>query len=115
MDTIKPATTYFDGLRYGLWRRFVVSQGTVGGALINTRAWNQAAENGEPVGDCRVCGYHLKANPTGAIGHITWYTAECVNCHHEIAAPNGEILLRSARWSEQPAGFAQGRPKGRAS
>ena len=114
MDSTKPAPTTFDPLKYGLWRRFIVSQGSTGGALLNTRAWNAAAESGEPVGDCRICGYHLRAVPTQHVGRVDWYSAECTNCHHEVAAPNGEILIRSGRWSEQPPGFAEGRPKGRA-
>lgn len=113
VDSTKPAATVFDALKYGLWRRFIAGQGSVGGALLNTRAWNAAAETGDLVGDCRVCGHHLRALPTVRVGRVDWYSAECINCRHEFAAPNGEILLRSSRHAEQPAGFAAGRPKGR--
>lgn len=85
-------------------------QTTSGGALLNTRAWNRAAEDGYAVGDCRVCGHHIFALPTEVVGRITWYTAECRNCGHIIASPNGEILIRSGRHSEMPAGFFDGRP-----
>lgn len=91
----------------GLYRRFTVYNGSDGGALINTRLWNEAAENGEYVGTCRFCGHDLLPKPTETVGQLLWYTADCVNfqCGRSIAAPRGEMLRRSARHSEMPAGF----------
>lgn len=100
MDPTKPATTFFDANRYRLFSRFVVQDKD--GVRIETRAWNRAVELGELVGECRQCGSKLKPLPTEAIRHITWYTARCVGCGHEVAAPNGLLVRRSSRHNEQP-------------
>lgn len=105
-----PQVSKFDPLRCGLFRSMTVyGEAIGGGAIINSRAWNQARADGRPIGDCRVCGYPVVALPTENAAHITWYTAQCTSCRHEIASPNGEMLRRSGRHSEQPAGFAEGR------
>lgn len=106
-------TSKFDPTRFGIYQSFRVYGDSVGGgALLNTRAWNRAVESGEPVGDCRVCGWHIVGCPTEIVGTVTWYTAVCTNppCRHEVASPNGEILRKSSRHSEMPSGFWTGRP-----
>jgi hypothetical protein len=108
----KPHTNNFDALLFGLFRSMTVyGEAAGGGALLNSRAWNHAAENHQPVGDCRVCGYPVVGLPTEVVGRITWYSAECTNpnCRHEIVSPNGEILRRSMRHEEMPKGFWDGR------
>lgn len=94
----------------GIYARFIVrqaGQSATGGAVINTRVWNQAVGSGESVGECRKCGHDMAALPTEIYGHIHWYSAECVSCRGVIALPNGEILLRSSRRGEQPQGFVR--------
>jgi hypothetical protein len=123
-DTAARMAGKFDALEHGLYREFrTYGEAIGGGALINTRAWNRQAEHQlgagdykRPVGDCRVCGNDMFALPTEQAGVITWYTAQCSNkqCDHIIASPNGEMLRRSGRWSEQPSGFMAGRPKKKA-
>lgn len=99
----------FDALKFGLFRSVTVSGQGPGGALLNTRAWNNAAENGYPVGDCRNCGYNIFALPTEQVGNVTWYSAGCRNCGKEVVSANAEVLLRSSRHSEMPQGFWEGR------
>lgn len=119
-DTADRMEGRFDALQHGLYQPFRVYGPSVeGGALLNSRAWNHAAEanwEGEftPVGDCRVCGHPMRPLPTEQVGRILWYSAQCVNCEGIIASPNGEILRRSGRWDEQPSGFMQGRAKKKA-
>lgn len=123
-DTAARMIGKFDALQHGLYRDFRVDgPANAGGMLINTRAWNQAADRSQavgeyrrPVGDCRKCGADMHALPTTVVGSITWYEAQCSNplCGGIIASPNGECLKRSGRWSEQPAGFMTGRPKKKA-
>jgi hypothetical protein len=83
----------------------------VGGGLLNMRLWNLAVATGEAVGTCRMCSSEMIPLPTHIAGTITWYSAVCTmkNCERTIASPNGEILRRSGRHSEMPAGWWQGR------
>lgn len=105
-----PHNNKFDPLRFGLFRSMTVyGEAAGGGALLNSRAWNHAAEQHQPVGDCRICGYPVVGLPTQTVGRVIWYTAECTNCRHEIASPNGEILRRSMMHGEMPQGFWEGR------
>jgi hypothetical protein len=107
----------FSALDHGLYQHFRVYGVSIeGGALLNSRAWNAAVEASwdpdstfQPVGSCRRCGHDMRPLPTEQVGTITWYTAECVFCGGIIASPNGEILRRSSRHSEMPAGFVAGR------
>lgn len=123
-DTAARMHGKFDALQHGLYQTFRVYGVSIeGGALLNGRAWNAAVEGNwrgdefTPVGDCRVCGHDMRPLPTTQVGSVTWYEAECVNCHGIIASPNGEILRRSSRHSEMPGRFWQGRSgvKGRTS
>lgn len=112
MDSTQPTpqASKFDPLRCGLFRSMCVyGEAAGGGAILNSRAWNQAVADGHAVGDCRLCGYPVVALPTEVVGRITWYTGRCTNCRQEIASPNGEIMRRSMMHSEQPAGFQEGR------
>lgn len=123
-DTAARMIGKFDALQHGLYRDFRTDgPASMGGMLINTRAWNQEASRSQglgelrrPVGDCRKCGADMFALPTQVVGTITWYEAQCSYkpCDAIIASPNGECLRRSGRWGEQPAGFMQGRPKKKA-
>lgn len=93
----------FNPAEHGLYRRLRNDDGS-----INTVAWNRAAECGEHVGTCRHCGSYLLADPTHQNAGITWYGGRCTNlggCGRDFAAPNGEVLRRSARHSEMPAGW----------
>lgn len=118
-DTADRMTGRFNGLDHGLYRRFCIYGASAeGGAMLDSRAWNGSVQTSwdtgefEPVGTCRHCGHDMRPLPTEQVGHITWYTAECVNCHSVVASPNREILRRSGRWSEQPSGFMANRAKG---
>lgn len=113
-STPVPARTTFDPVNLGIYLRFIVKGGDLGGgAVINTRLWNHATASGEAVGDCRRCGHPMQALATHQAGQITWYGARCANspCGAEIAAPNAEMLIRSSRVSEQPHSFSSGRKK----
>jgi len=82
----------------GLWRHVAVN-----GAL-NVAKLTNAEAAGEVVGVCRVCGGHLVVDnppPDGQVA-IVWYVMRCLGCGHEIASPNGRLLIRSARASERP-------------
>lgn len=82
----------FDPSRHGLWPRFVTKDDeSPTGARVDTRAWNSAVEDGRYVGDCRFCGAHMRPQPTETHNRVVWYTATCVNCGKEIAAPNGDL------------------------
>lgn len=93
----------FDPLQHGIGRSLLDPSGM----WLNTSAWNRAANGGEFVGSCRVCGDHMVAEPTRTEGKIHWYTARCIgaDCHHDVAMPDGRILRRSARHDEMPQGF----------
>lgn len=96
--------TTFDHTQHGLYQRFLTDDGS-----IHTRGWNYAVETGGHVGTCRSCGGYLKPAPTHQAGQITWYTAECLGCGGVIAAPNGQFLRRSGRYSEMPKDFRENR------
>lgn len=82
----------FDPDQHGLWPRFVVRDPDDPKKLtVDTRLWNQTVELGGYVGDCRRCGASLRPMATEVFSKITWYTARCVSCSAEIAAPNGDI------------------------
>ena len=95
-------TTKFDPFEHGVYRRFIDS-----GGYLNTIAWNRAAENGEHVGTCRMCGYYMLAEPTHQAGRMYWYGAYCTNhrCGRTIASPQAEVLRRSSRHGEMPEGY----------
>lgn len=118
MDSTQPGSPgKFDPMRCGIFRSLTAyGEATIGGALLNTRAWNYAVAEHRPVGDCRGCGYPVVGYPTEVVGNITWYSAVCTNpnCQKEIASPKGELLRRSSRWSEMPKGFMEGRKPGKA-
>lgn len=92
----------FDPNRHGLYPRFLNADGS-----IVTGAWNAAAEAGQFIGSCRVCGAHCKARPTTTEGRVHWYSGYCTRkeCGREFAAPNGGYLRRSGRWGHMPEGF----------
>lgn len=120
-DTADRMHGRFDALDHGLFQEFrSYGMSMEGGALLNSRAWNRAAEaNWEgtftPVGDCRKCGSEMRPLPTEQVGRILWYSAQCVDpkCDGIIASPNAEVLRRSGRHDEMPQGFWDGRPKKR--
>lgn len=88
-----------DPLRARLWSR------VTNGDLIDSGQWSRAKAASEFVGECRNCGGYLLPGSIIQVGRIEWYEARCVACGHEVAAPGGRILRRSARWSEQPANW----------
>lgn len=90
-----------EALNQGITHRLVDTQD-----FIHSVEWNRLAERGGIVGNCRQpkCGGLLKALPTHEDGKRTWYGAECLNCGHEIAAPDGKVLRRSSRRNEMPSG-----------
>lgn len=80
------------------------------GDTINTAAWNRARAERGIIGSCRLCGGHLVPLETDPnVGPLDWYEAECVLCHHPIAAPGGRVLRRSSRHSEQPVEWRETR------
>lgn len=91
-NTPDKARNTFDPDQHGLWPRFVVRDPDDSRKLsVDTRLWNQTVEVGGYVGDCRHCGAHLRPLATEVFNKIMWYTARCVSCSAEIAAPNGDI------------------------
>lgn len=65
------------------------------GVIIPTE-WANNLTNRTAVGSCP-CGAYLWSTPTTTTGTITWYTARCDTCGHEITAPNGHTLPRGRR------------------
>lgn len=95
-----PDTPRFDALSHGLWRRVLAGDG-----MINTAMWNRARAERGFVGTCRECGGHLAPEPVTTVGQVEWYTAACISCGHEVAAPGARILRGSSRFSEMPPGW----------
>lgn len=78
------------------------------GIRLYVHDWHRANDRREIVGTCRVrlCGGLMQAVDTQEDGGgITWYGAECLNCGHEVVAPNGRVLARSSRHHEMPDGW----------
>lgn len=90
-----------EALKHGLSHRLIDNQD-----FIHSGEWNRLAERGGIVGTCRrpKCGGLMKGLPTHQEGKLTWYSAECLNCGAEIAAPDGKTLQRSTRRDEMPSG-----------
>jgi len=90
-----------DPLKAGISHRFI------DGIFINTPAWHHANDSRDIIGSCRQpkCGGLLQAIDTHTENKITWYAAECLNCGHEVTAPNGRVLARSSRLNEMPDGW----------
>lgn len=99
-------TTTFDATKHGIYRHFRREDGS-----IHSPAWNRAVEGKEHVGTCRWCGGYLVGEPTTQTGRITWFLGRCTSCSRELASPNGEVLRRSGRWDEMPAGWFENRHK----
>lgn len=60
------------------------------------------------VGSCRHCpGGYLMAVEDGGDRHggVTYYTATCNTCRHEVVCPGGRTLAHSSRQTEAPYGF----------
>lgn len=77
--------------------------------------WKQLADLGAIVGQCRQCQGNLVAEPPdehdqgGEDGQVSWYETRCLSCGRVSAAPNGRVLARSSRATEQPRGWAERR------
>jgi len=103
----------FNVFDHHIWKRFIAD----GGLFLNTLAWNRARAEGEFVGTCRNypnCGGFLRPEPTGAVPDspddaMVWYGASCTRCDHEIWAPDGKVLQRSARHSQMPRTYLRTR------
>ena len=93
----------FNPLDAGVFGRFVA------GDHVDSGQWNRARAAGEIVGVCRVCGGYLKALGVYQVGRVEWYEARCIDCGHEITAPGGRVLRRSARFTEQPVEWRDSR------
>lgn len=91
-----------DALSAGLSKRYVDGQD-----FINEPAWHRANNRRELVGACRQpkCGGLLQPQDTHESNGITWYSAACLNCGHEVVSPNGRVLRRSSRRHEMPDGW----------
>jgi len=97
-----------DPLKSGIASRFIDASGFLTG-------WTAAYQRQDIVGNCRMayCGGLLKALPshqgTNEGRNLTWHGAECLNCGHEVWAPDGRTLARSSRHGEMPAGYWKNR------
>ncbi len=77
------------------WRRAGLFGKLVQHGSIRSDEWRRAVADGSFVGTCRVCGGFLRPDAPQADESRTsveWYTAACVLCGHEYAAPNGNTL-----------------------
>lgn len=101
----------FNALEHGLFERFLVGKRGDGDLMLNLAAWGRAIGTGEHVGTCRTCGGFCIALRSHEQGKIVWQGGQCLNCKHEFAMPNGEILRRSSRHSEMPQGYWERRTR----
>lgn len=105
-DALFPGRSGHEALKSGLHPRRVDVQ-----QFLHVEDWRRAVNGKEIVGSCRQggCGGFLKAVDTQQSGseasRIDWYGAECLNCGHEVTAPNGRVLRRSSRLGEMPDGW----------
>lgn len=91
-----------ESLKRGISNRLIDNQD-----FLHSVEWNRLAERGAVAGTCRrpKCGGLMRPLPTHQEGKTTWYSAECMNCGNEIAAPDGRVLQRSGRRNEMPSGW----------
>jgi len=102
----EPRQPRFDALAHRLWTRVVDSD------LINTFTWNRTRAESGFVGTCRLCGGHLRPEPSDpAVAHVEWLEATCMLCGKTIVSPNGRTLRRSSRHSEMPGGWWDARER----
>jgi hypothetical protein len=81
------------------------------GYWVSKAGWLRARAAGEYVGTCRSCGLgHMRPDPTppqhhllGDESRVEWFSAICEHCGATVALPNGKVLEKSSRVSEQPA------------
>lgn len=91
--------------RAGLWKKVLRPDHTV-----DIEKWRAAGRNAEFVGDCRIggCGGYLVVDDDPSRYAVpVCFTALCTKCGHEVVAPAGRVLHRSARHGEAPGFYAQ--------
>lgn len=69
------------------------------GGMIRQDRWEQAKATGEVIGSCRECGGFLVPDDFGWEDEspILWFTARCIECGKEVAAPGGRTLKHRER------------------
>lgn len=65
-----------------------------GDGMIDMDAWAAAVAGFQMVGICDACREPLRPERPRKERHITWYTALCVGCGHEVSSPNGRLRVR---------------------
>jgi hypothetical protein len=70
---------------------------------IQATEWARNVTDKAPVGGC-ACGGYLFPTPPMPAGKVVWYTARCGTCTHEVTAPNGHTVPKTATRSRMPAG-----------
>lgn len=67
--------------------------------FIRDDRWKRAAGTGEVIGTCRECGGYLVPDdpPVVETAPVQWFTARCLDCQHEVAAPGGRVAPAPGR------------------
>lgn len=91
-------------LERGLFHRLIDGNG-----MVNPDAWAAAVDAGDIVGECRRCDGFMRAVACPAADRTKWFTAQCMNCGADIAAPARHmpgplVLRRSSRHDEMKPG-----------
>lgn len=73
----------------GIYRGLLDCEG-----VIVREAWAAAVAGYQTVGICDACREPLRPESPRKERHITWYSARCVGCGHEVSSPNGRLRVR---------------------
>jgi hypothetical protein len=67
--------------------------------FVRADRWKHATATGEVIGTCRECGGYLIPDDVGwtELSPMQWFTASCLDCGHEVAAPGGRVLKHRER------------------
>lgn len=64
---------------------------------INPDAWRVAVDTKAFVGICPSCKAPMHGQRPDTQKHITWFTARCTACGHEVHSPGGRTVPRNSR------------------
>jgi len=69
------------------------------GGFVRHDRWKRAIATGEVIGTCRACGGYLVPDdpPVVDTNPVQWFTARCLDCGHEVAAPGGRVAPAPGR------------------
>lgn len=113
MEAPQPTALIKSARHEGLYKTIIDRSGY----WVNDAAWLRARAADEVIGTCRQCGEgYLTPDPTPPVNHetgeelkLSWYSATCQTCGHEVALPNGKVLRDSSRNREIPGGWWKAR------